>query len=390
MMYAGAHSRHEPFAVNSLFFRGGDDAFRDLLNFDPVTERMRAEAGYLPICYPAPMMCGYVLFARVFPRPLNAYLAFLVISAVSGAACLIWALSDSRANRLRLAAVVVISLVLSYPLLFVLERANLEGIVWTVTALGLAAFVARHHKTAGVLFALAASMKIYPGVLVLLLVARKRYKEAVISMVAGVIFTVIALRVLGPSIPAEFEEVRAGLEHLSVSHIMPYLPTEIRYDHSLFSVVKQLLHVRYGRDTAALNSAIRAAALPYSLLVISGFVALYWFRVRKLPILNQVIALVILSITLPYMSLEYTLSHVYTAWALFVLFVASEVTSRPESISWPAAAVMLGGFAFVFAPGPFGRYAGILQTCALMVLLLMASTVPMYCCFLEDKKSPGR
>jgi hypothetical protein len=389
-MYARAHSRHEPFPLNSLFFRGGEDAFRDLLNFDPVTERMHTEAGYLPICYPAPMMCGYVLFARIFPRPLNAYLAFLVISAVSGAACLIWALSDSRANRWRLAGAVVISLVLSYPLLFVLERANLEGIVWTVTALGLTAFVARHHKTAGVLFALAASMKIYPGILVLLLVARKRYKEAVISMVAGVIFTVIALRVLGPSIPAEFEEVRAGLAHLSVNHIMPYLPTEIRYDHSLFSAVKQLLHVRYGRDAAALNSTIRAAALPYSLLVISGFVALYWFRIRKQPILNQVIALIILSITLPYMSLEYTLSHVYMAWALFVLFLARDVTSRPESISWPAATVMLAGFAFVFAPGPFGRYAGLLQTCALMVLLLMASTVPMYSCFLEDKKSPGR
>ena len=66
--------------MNSLFFRGGEDAFRDFLNFDPATERMRADAGYLPICYPAPMMCGYVLFTTVFARPLNAYLAFLVMS----------------------------------------------------------------------------------------------------------------------------------------------------------------------------------------------------------------------------------------------------------------------------------------------------------------------
>ncbi len=184
-----------------MFFRGGADVFRDFLNFDPATERMRKEAGYLPICYPAPMMCGYVLFTRVFPQPLNAYLAFLVISAASGAACLIVALRATRANRLRLAGVVIVSLVLSYPLLFLLERANMEGIVWAVTALGLTAFVARHHKTAGLLFGLAASMKIYPGILVLLLVARKRYKEAAISIVAGAVFTVIALRLLGPSIP---------------------------------------------------------------------------------------------------------------------------------------------------------------------------------------------
>ena len=114
--------------------------------------------------------------------------------------------------------------------------------------------------------------------------------------------------------------MRAGLAHLSATHIMAYLGMEIRYDHSLFAIVKQLLHVPYGMDTAALNSKIRAAALPYSLLAISGCFALYWFRIRKLPLLNQAIALIIVSITLPYMSLEYTLIHVYFAWALFILF----------------------------------------------------------------------
>ena len=388
-MYARARSRSESFSVNSIFFRGGDDVFRDFLNFDPVTERMRKEAGYLPICYPAPMMCGYVLFTRVFPRPLNAYLAFIVISAVSGAVCLKLALSPSRDNRLPLAGVVSVSLALSYPLMYLVERANMEGIVWAVLALGLTAFVARHHKTAGVLFALAASMKIYPGVLVLLLVARKRYKAAAISMVAGAVFTVIALRLLGPSIPGEVEEVRAGLAHLSATHIMAYLGMEIRYDHSLFAIVKQLLHVPYGKDAAALNNKIRAAALPYSLLMISGFVALYWFRIRKLPLLNQTIALIIVSVTVPYMSSEYTLSHVYFAWALFLLFLARDVAARPESITWPAAAMMLASFAFVFALEPLGHYAGQLKTCALMVLLLIAVTVPMRSSLLDDEKRPA-
>ena len=87
---------------------------------------------------------------------------------------------------------------------------------------------------------------------------------------------------------------------------MAYQGTLIRYDHSLFAIVKQLLHGPYGRDVVVLNSKIRAAASPYSLAVISGFVALYLFRIRKLPLLNQAIALIVLSITLPYMSLEYT------------------------------------------------------------------------------------
>jgi uncharacterized membrane protein YjjB (DUF3815 family) len=105
----------------------------------------------------------YLLFCRVFPAPLTAYLLFIIISAMYGAACLILSLSYSIANRSLLAGVVGVSVILSYPLVFLLERANMEGFVWAVLAIGLTEFVARHHKTAGVLFALAASMKLFPG-----------------------------------------------------------------------------------------------------------------------------------------------------------------------------------------------------------------------------------
>lgn len=396
-LYASARWRNTPFSVKSIFFISGADRFRDFTNFDPVTERFVLDAKPT-IIYPAPMMCVFLLFFRVFPAPLNAYLIFIIISAMYGAACLILAVSHSNVNRLLLAGVVGVSVILSYPLMFVLERANLEGFVWAVLAIGLTEFVARHHKTAGVLFALAASMKMFPGVLLLLLLARKRYKELAISVVAFAVFTVIALRLLGPSIPGEIREVRAGAERMmSTKYLMAYRGPEIGYDHSLFSVVKQLLHFpyrqdqdafTYRQDLGALNSNIRAAALPYSLLTMLGFAALYWFRIRKLPLLNQAIALIVLAVTLPYISGEYTLNHIYLAWALFLLFLARDVTTGRESIPWPAAMVMLASFAFVFALGPFGRYAGQLKTCVLMVLLFMALKVPMHSSLLDEETRP--
>ena len=235
----------------------------------------------------------------------------------------------------------------------------------------------------------------FPGVLLLLLLARKRYKELVISVVAFAAFTVIGLWLLGPQIPAAVEEVRSSWVRASAVHLS-YRGPEIGYDHSLFSVVKQLLHIPYRQDLDALtyrqdpglNSKIRAAALPYSLLPMLGFAALYWFRIRKLPLLNQAIALIVVAVTLPYTSSEYTLNHVYFAWALFLLFLARDVTTGRESIPWPAAMVMLASFAFLFALGPFGLYAGQLKTCALMVLLFMALTVPMHSSFLDEENRP--
>ena len=105
--------------------------------------------------------------------------------------------------------------------------------------------------------------------------------------------------------------------------------------------------------------------------------------------MNQAIALIVLAVTVPYISFEYTLNHVYFAWALFLLFLARDVATGRESIPWPAAAVMLASLAFVFALGPAGREAGQLKTCALMALLLIAFTVPMRSSLLEDEKRPA-
>jgi hypothetical protein len=267
--------------------------------------------------------------------------------------------------------------VLSYPLLFVFERANVEAIVWAVLALGIAAFVARYHKAAGVLFALAASMKLFPALLLLLLLARKRYRELALSAAAIAVFTLIGLQVLGPSIPAAFQELRAGMDRQAAVYYSAYRAAEVGYDHSLFAIVKQLLYLQIGPDVALLDSRIRAASLPYMMFVVVGFAAVYWFWMRKLPLLNQAMALIILAVTLPFQSIEYTLNNVYFAWALFLLFLASDVTVGRESIPWPAAGVILACFAFVFALGPSSRYSGQLKVCALMVLLLLVLRVPM-------------
>ena len=393
--YTKAHERKQPFSLTSILFKARAYSFTDFLDFDPVTERVVGRgpnnAEYqLVIPYPAPMMCVYILFNRVFREPLYAYLLFIIISVTAAAAGLIAALFSS-ANRWQLAGVVGVSAILSYPLIFLLERGNMEGFVWAVLAVGLTAFVLRHHKTAGVLFALAASMKLFPGLLLLLLFARKRYKELVVSVVAFGVFTVIGLWTINPSIPAAIGEVRAGLAKLSESHLAGYRYDEIGYDHSLFSILKQVLFLshRHDPDDPALNSDIRAAALPYMLLVLPVLPAVYWFRIRKLPLLNQAIALIVLAVTIPYISFEYTLNHVYFALALFLLFLARDVATGRESIPWPAAAVMLASLAFVFALGPAGREAGQLKTCALMVLLLVAVTVPMRSSLLDDEKRPA-
>jgi len=387
--YLRAQRRHTTFSVKSLFFRGGDDRFRDFTNFDPSTGRFSAEyiAPALPYFPAAEGM--FLVFVRVLGLRLQEFLLFICVSAVTAALFLIRALSRDRENGRLLTAVVATSLILSYPMMFLLERANLEGFIWPIWAVGLVAFAARYHKSAAVLFALVAAMKLYPGVMLLLLFSRKRYKELGLAIAAFAVFTLIGLQLLGPSIPAAIEDVRANSARIAASQV-EYNPESIGYEHSLFAVIKQVAFFLNGRDNnAALAGTILAVAKPYVLLVLCVLPLLYWLRIRKLPLLNQATALIIVAVTFPHVSGEYTLNHLYFPWALFLLFLSRDVGTGKASISWPAARGIMLCFAFLFALGQFGMIAGQLKTGALLMLLLIVLTVPMRSSLLEDDTEPA-
>ena len=83
-----------------------------------------------------------------------------------------------------------------------------------------------------------------------------------------------------------------------------------------------------------LTAEHRVALRIYSIVIPLAALLLYWFRLRRLPLLNQFIAYIVLCILLPYVSGEYTLVHMYTAWAAFLLFLKliMDLMNRRHSI----------------------------------------------------------
>ena len=141
----------------------------------------------------------------LFARP-QAALAFLCVNAASlvvGIAALV------RHYRLRSPLVLVVALIcaLSPSTLMLLDRGNLDGLVF----LPLCLFIAlRHDRVAGPLaLAMATCLKLYPGVYILALVAQRRTTAALIAAAA-----VLAAIVLLPADDLAFlhsQVVRAGV-----------------------------------------------------------------------------------------------------------------------------------------------------------------------------------
>jgi len=135
------------------------------------------------------------------------------------------------------------------------------------------------------------------------------------------------------------------------------------------------------------------ASLLYLAAVLAGFAALYWFRLRKLPLLNQAIVLVALEVTLPYLSYEYTLVHLYPVWALFVLFLARDVAEGRPRIPVAAAELIFSSFALLFGPAPalFLEHSvgGQVQACLLLLLALTVTCVPMPSSLFGEQPAPA-
>jgi Glycosyltransferase family 87 len=386
--------------VELLFFQNSAQSFTDLTEFDPVTkgfrpiitissERLRKSDTVIPytsyrlprFCYPAAGMCDYLLFTS-FPHPVRLFLITIGSFAVAAAAALLLILRRGAGNGLLLAGTVLASLLLSYPLLFLLERGNIEGVVWAVEVLGLTAFVTRRYWSAGLLLALAAAMKVYPAIFLTLLLYKKRYREVAVSVVAMAVINIASLWILGPTIAQADADIRRGLAGMNSGVLMNFRDGYvIAYDHSLFAGIKQGLHLINLRNPAALGPEIQAAAVPYLVLAVAGFAVLYWFRLRQLPLLNQILVLTVVDLTFPFMSQEYTLVHLYFPWALLLIFLARDVSRARLAIPSTGALIMLGALAFLFAPTPHQylnhSITGQMQLAALIALGAAGSMVPM-------------
>jgi hypothetical protein len=116
-------------------------------------------------------------------------------------------------------------------------------------------------------------------------------------------------------------------------------------------------------------------------------ILLYWFRLRRLPLLNQFIAYIVLCVLLPYVSGEYTLVHVYIAWAAFLLFLLNDVATARVRIPARTIHVILFSCAVTFAPltylqitGPANRvfaFGPQVKTIFLVLILLTVLRIPM-------------
>ncbi len=334
--------------------------------------------GY-PFTYPAPLAVTFGLFYRM-PHPLKTYFIVLALGCTAWTIWLTRGLIISGLAMRESLAFALIILLTSWPVWYLIDTTNIEGLMAILLALGVLAVLRGNSWLGAVLIGIAASMKLFPIILLVLLISKKRFREFGAGVITAVGTTVLSLDLLGPSIGAAQAHLSDGMEFLRKNYmVLNRGAIELNFSHSLFNQLKFALLLgdrilNHGGAAASRTheQAILDAALPTYLVVgaILG-IAIYLIQIRTMPLLNQTIALTVAAVLLPPFSSDYTLIHLLIPFALLCFYT---VDTAREGRNVAGLNICFACFCLVLAFESFFTiryaFANSIRTLALCVMLV--------------------
>jgi hypothetical protein len=270
---------------------------------------------------------AFVLVAAATVAPAWVGLALLCLAYLAALARLLWreVLNVLPGTHLKLQYGFVL-IVMAYPVLFTLDRGNLEMLEF-LTVGGMFYFVYRRPSSwgAGLCLAAAIAMKLYPATLVVLLLAERRFKAALVAAVGAVVFTVAATGALAALSGQNVAQVwhLAYAEKGVYQNTMVDAAAGIQHSHTLWGLLRMpaLLAGLNGRPWQPTAYALVAVAT-FGLLAVHVIF-------REQESWRKAALMVIAAILLPYVSADYTTPLIFFP---LVMFLNSARVSRYDII----------------------------------------------------------
>lgn len=392
------------FDTRPLF--GQYDQFRDLTNYAAKTAHLRGGAAALgrgfPIYnYPPPGAFVFKMLIHSFPsHAVGSYLACFAVCVVAFAIVAWRAGGANRATRASAAAAIGGTALLGYPMWFTADRGNTEWVVWALAGSGLCFLLRGKYRIAAVMIGLAASIKPFCILFLLLLLGRRRYKEAALGAISACLMIFAATMVLGSNPWKVYRDLKPGATYYMDHYVMNLMPVdEARFGHSLLDGMKSAaLSVEMGgvHPTVALSEVPRLMAEPggwhavrplvhaYSFIVTAGFVLLIAVFYR-MPILNQLTALGAAVALCPPVAGDYTLLQLYVPFGALLVFLTRDVATGKAPFPQVPMLALATIYALLFSPLTFLRiYAGDAKLLLLLALLVVAARSPMHSSYFCD------
>lgn len=298
----GSLPGYEGYPHNTFLFRP-DDRFHDFLNISWATSGLdpysSAVSVYLPFTYLPIYMLTFLddTFAlAIFSAVFVICLAYYVYRNVP---C-----TDGRDRLLSIFTLVF----MAYPVLFCLDRGNLEMLLFVFVALSISAYRKGDGFMSACWLSLATAMKIYPAVFCMLYLADRKYRHALVTVVLAVLLTFASGAVLNGGITASIEGFRNNLELFKSMYLNDHI--SLHFSNSLFNLLA------LGGDAFPLLRGVAAGYRYLAVALIAGIAAYVMFFERLFW--KRVSLLVFMVLLVPAISYDYKLILLFVPLMLFL------------------------------------------------------------------------
>jgi Glycosyltransferase family 87 len=352
-----------PFYVGLKFY--DYDCFRE--NFQHFHQAAFFDGSWKNVfSYPAPAAVVYSVFYKAWCGGLKVYLGFLL--AGLGLVTTLYAQSLHRRGvsaRSGIKCALGVAL-LAFPYWFAYERANLEFLVILAVLAGLYGLVSGHGYWAAGSFGLAASLKLLPLVYLGLFLYRRQYRQLLFGLAVLAAVTLLSLRFMGPTVGVAWRGIAHGVEEFRRVYMVQNGPGAAPWDHSLFGLVRLFM-----------ATSDRSVTI-YSVVTAVTGVVLFFARIVRLPLINQVLCLSVAAVWLAPVSFEYTLMGLYGVFGMLSVACLrfDEVGSRRVMPLFVMLGILFSPLSEVIWRGV--QYGGQVKCLVLGGLFLFGSVRPVF------------
>jgi hypothetical protein len=272
---------------------------------------------------------------------------------------------DCEEHALTRAQGIAILVGLSYPVLFVLDRGNMEMLVFVfIAGFFYFTYVREHPWMAALCLAAAIAFKLYPATLLLLLLAERRFKPLVLTVIIAGGLTAISVGLLafvGHSSLADVWQMNVGGKDF-YQLIMVTGGGGVQHGHSLWDLVGLWTMLRH-TSVAGWQAKLYEVAAAAIFLVLVAHAVFRETERWKLVLLATVPWLL-----LPYVSADYTLIHLYFP---LVFFLNARRVSRWDVVYVALFGILLVPVDYYYILGDIS-ISVIIYPAALVALVLLA------------------
>ena len=384
----------------------GDQQWCDFRAFQERSIHFRTAAYWFdydyPMTYPAAVAVVLAMFYKL-PHPLKIYLAVLFAGWIAWVIWFARGLAQRGIPAAQAVAFGVVILLTTWPVYYQFDTANIEGIMAIILFIGIV-LVLRGGPgvwswTAASMIAVAGAMKMFPAIMFALLLSKRRYKECAFGVALMAVLNYGSLAIVGPTISAAQEHIKDGFRFLRNNFVTPYASLQLNFSHALYMPVKYIvvfanreLHYggQHGPQLVELALVERTLTIYMVVMAIIG-ITLYFWRIRKLPMLNQVITLTVAAVLFTPFSSDYTLNHLLLPLSLMFFYA---VEKWRKGIKVPgletcfACVCITIGFSSFFTI--YYGFENVFRCVALCVLMITALRYPFYWSQLDAADGTGQ